>query len=223
VTERPSLLRAIRRVARTWAGLAAIVGALIAIAALGGSVASSAATSSGSSNAVVFPSLDRFRAEVPNASLARQGAARDEALSPRGPGWEPAGSLNNARSRLSLAYFPFNGRFYALGGESTGGNRAIPIEEYRPATNTWTDRAMLNPGVSDTGAARVGNYIYVPGGLGGVPAVGRTEMQRYDPVANTVTQVAPLPTANFSHGVAAQGTKIYVLGGPPQGSQGRRT
>ena len=80
------------------------------------------------------------------------------------------------------------------------------------------DQANLLTGVSNTGAATVGNYIYVPGGFDGVS--GLTSMQRYDPVANTVTAMAPMPTGNFAHAVAAQGTKIYVLGGAVDGFAG---
>jgi subtilisin-like proprotein convertase family protein len=180
------LVRATRRVASTRVALAAVVGCLVGVATLAGSMTSSAAAVRG-------------------------------LLAPTAP-WEPAGSLNNARQRLGMAYFPGNQRFYALGGVSGGGNRAIPIEEYNSTANTWTNRAMLAVGVSDTGAATVGSYIYVPGGYDGVRA--RTEMQRYDPVANTVTNMAALPSGNFAHAVATQGTKIYVLGGSPSGVQG---
>ena len=161
---------------------------------------------------MVFSSLDRFAAEVPAAAAVSRPKVRHcESTVERRGGWESAGSLTNPRSRLGLAFFPGNGKFYALGGETTGGNRVIPIEEYTPATNTWANKAMLQTGVSNTGAATVGSYIYVPGGFDGVS--GLTLMQRYDPVADTVTTMAPMPAGNFAHGVATQGRKVYVLGG----------
>ena len=133
---------------RRFAALASIAGALIAAAAIGGGMASSALARGDSSPAqtglpaalsststVVFSSVDRFAAEslgsAETTRAAGNRAARNNA-SPGGFTWEPAGTLSNARSRLGMAFFPGNGRFYVLGGESTGGNRAIPIEEYNP-------------------------------------------------------------------------------------------
>ena len=200
---------------RRYVALASVAGALIAAVAFGGRPVSSAAASS-NSGTVVFSSLDRFAAEVPaGAAVSRPGA--DTASAPSG-GWESAGSLSTPRSRLGLAFFPGNGKFYALGGESTGGNRALPIEEYTPATNTWVTKSMLQTGVANTGAATVGSFIYVPGGFDGVS--GLTLTQKYDPVTDTVTTGAPMPVGNFAHGVAALGTKIYVLGGSATGLAG---
>ena len=70
--------------------------------------------------------------------------------------WTVVQSLNTARSRPGAAYFPGNGKFYVLGGEASGSAREIPIEEYDPDTDTWTDRSHLRVGVSNTGAAQVG-------------------------------------------------------------------
>lgn len=131
--------------------------------------------------------------------------------------WTTVASLNTARSRPSTAYFPPNGNFYTLGGEATGGNRAIPIEEYDPVANTWTNRANLLTGVSNTGSATVGNYIYVPGGYTGAAT---NTMQRYDPVADSVTNMAALPGAVFANAVVALGTNVYVLGGSATGVAG---
>src|SRR5262245_31860267 len=211
------MFRAGLRVARSRFALMAVVAWVATLAALAGGTPSSAATSTQHTGTIVFSSLDRFRAEgpVPGGAISR-APARHQA-SPL-LAWESAGTLANVRSRLGMAFFPGNGRFYALGGETTAGNRAIPIEEYNPATNTWANRAMLSPGVSNTGAARVGNYVYVPGGYDG--ASGLTNMQRYDPATNTVSAMQPMPTANFGNAVAAQGTKVYVLGGSETGAPG---
>jgi hypothetical protein len=139
-----------------------------------------------------------------------------------GPGipgtWTAVPTVVAARSRLGLAYFAPNGKFYMLGGETTGGNRNIPFEEYDPVANAWASRATPIVGVSNTGAGTVGNYIYVPGGYDGV--IARTEMQRYDPVANAVATVSPMPAGNYAHAVAVQGTRVYVLGGSSTGAAG---
>lgn len=131
--------------------------------------------------------------------------------------WQTVASLNTPRSRPSTAFYPPNGNFYTLGGEATGGNRNIPIEEYDPVANTWTDRANLLTGVSNTGSATVGNYIYVAGGYNGA---GVSNMQRYDPVANSVSNMAAMPAANFANAVVSLGTDVYVLGGNSAGGAG---
>ena len=135
---------------------------------------------------------------------------------PEGP-WQAVTPLNSPRSRLGMAYFPGNGKFYVLGGESAG-VRDIPIEEYDMAADTWTNRTNLLIGVSNTGAATVGKYIYVPGGYDGVG--GRTDMQRFDPAAGSVDLVAAMPEANFAHAVVAGGNKVYVMGGSSSGIDG---
>ncbi|MCI0394111.1 MAG: hypothetical protein L0332_04530 [Chloroflexi bacterium] len=131
--------------------------------------------------------------------------------------WTAIDSLTTVRSRTAVAFSSATGRFYVLGGESTGGNRNIPIEEYDSGANLWTDQALLLTGVSNTGAAAVGNYIYVPGGFSGV---GEMVTQRYDPVADTVSLVANMPAINYAHAVTALGNNVYVLGGSSTGVAG---
>lgn len=132
--------------------------------------------------------------------------------------WTTVDNLTTARSRPSAAYSSATGRFYVLGGEASGGNRNIPIEEYDAGSDLWTDRANLLTGVSNLGSVGVGNYIYVPGGWNG--AAGISDMQRYDPVANVVTTMAALPGGVAANGVAAVGTDIYVMGGSSTGAAG---
>lgn len=132
--------------------------------------------------------------------------------------WQSVTSVNTGRSRTGLAYLNTTGNFYMAGGEATGGNRNIPIEEYDPVANTWTDRTNLLTGVSNSGVAAVGSYVYVPGGYTG--ASGTTDMQRFDPAANTVVTMTAMPAANYAHAVTALGNQIYVLGGSSTGVAG---
>ena len=132
--------------------------------------------------------------------------------------WQPATPVNTGRSRVGLVYSPVTGKFYLLGGEAAGGNRNIPIEEYDPAANVWTDKSLLTVGVSNIGAAAVGAYIYIPGGYTG--ASGVADMQRYDPVADTVITMTAMPDVNYAHAVTALDDKVYVLGGSSTGAAG---
>lgn len=67
-----------------------------------------------------------------------------------------------------------------------------------------------------SGAAVVGDIIYVIGGMQGVSssAPKSDKIDAYDPVANTWdTSLTPMPTARAGMAVAAVGEKIYVIGG----------
>ncbi|HSM13373.1 MAG TPA: hypothetical protein VLA66_04840, partial [Thermoanaerobaculia bacterium] len=134
------------------------------------------------------------------------------------PVWEAVTSVNTPRSRRGLAFCPGNGMFYLAGGEATGGNRNNPIEEYDPATNTWTDRATLLTGVSNGAAVGVGDLVYVPGGYNG--SAGIPDLQIFDPATNMVTLGTPMPAGNFAHAAAVLGTDIHVLGGSSTGVAG---
>src|SRR5439155_12741536 len=46
--------------------------------------------------------------------------------------WERTGNMGYWRSRGAGVLFPPNGKVYAIGGESFGGNGNLPIEEYDP-------------------------------------------------------------------------------------------
>lgn len=131
--------------------------------------------------------------------------------------WQSVSPVNTGRSRPGLAYADFNGRFYLLGGESTGGDRDIPIEEYDPASDVWTEKANLLTGVANTGAAAIGQFIYIPGGYNGA---GVSTMQRYDIVADSLTTVAPMSEGIFGHAVVALNNKVHVLGGDVAGAAG---
>jgi len=135
-----------------------------------------------------------------------------------GASWTSIAPLNTARSRTGVAYDAVSGHFFAAGGEASGGNRNIPIEEYDPVANTWTNRANLLTGVSNTGAAAVGGFVYVPGGWTG--AAAQNLMQRFDPVGNVVANLATMPATNFAHAVVARGNFIHVLGGSASGGTG---
>ena len=130
--------------------------------------------------------------------------------------WQAISPVNTPRSRPALTYAPFNGRFYLIGGEATGGDRDLAIEEYDPVTDNWTEKANLLTGVANTGAAAIGQYIYIPGGYSGV---GESTMQRYNIPADTLTTLTPLTSTLFAHTVVALDNKVYALGGSETGSE----
>jgi hypothetical protein len=157
-----------------------------------------------------------------SASAQRTEAAADVRSAAASAGgcaigtWQPVMPINTARSRSGLAFSPETGKFYLAGGEATGGNRNLPIEEYDPVGNAWTDRSNLLIGVSNSGAVAVGQYVYVAGGYSGTAGVAT--MQRFDVLANTVVTRTDMPGPNYAHGMTFLDGKIYVMGGSPSGA-----
>lgn len=133
--------------------------------------------------------------------------------------WQDIAPLNTPRSRPALTYAESNGRFYLIGGETSGGNRDLPIEEYNADTDTWTDKANLLTGVANTDAVAVGNYIYVTGGYTGTLGT-IADLQRYDIQNNSVTTLTAMPTENSAHAAVLHGNKLHVLGGSSNGGAG---
>ena len=129
--------------------------------------------------------------------------------------WQRKYPLLESRSRGAAVTFAPNGRIYAIGGENDNGNTNLPIEEYDPLTDNWSRKASLQVGVSNVGAAAIGNAIYIPGGYSGQSGTTQSTLQVYYPLEDRVETVTsdPLPQPRFGAGVAAYGGKLYVIGG----------
>ncbi len=127
--------------------------------------------------------------------------------------WTRRSNPGYVRDRHALISVPPTGQVYALGGETVGSSRNLPIESFNPVANTWTRHAYLRVGVSNIGAALLGNDIYVPGGYDGTGA--STWLQVYHPASDSVDVIYsdPLPAPRYGAGVAAVGNKFYVIGG----------
>jgi len=112
-----------------------------------------------------------------------------------------------------------NGKIYVIGGWTSEPNaRALAtVEEYDPATNTWTRKADMPAGGSlgdlvEGPSPVVDGKIYVIG-------VGDTaEVEEYDPSTDTWTRKADMPTRRGTHATVNFEGKIYVVGGSPPGA-----
>lgn len=91
--------------------------------------------------------------------------ARVDAFDIAGGAWSEVASMPTSRGGTAGAVQ--GGRLYVFGGE---GNRALPTgvfasaEAYDPATDTWEVLPPMRTPRHGTGAAAVGDAIYVPGG-----------------------------------------------------------
>ncbi len=129
--------------------------------------------------------------------------------------WARKSLLPTPRSRGAAVSFRANGRIYALGGEYNNGDTNMPILEYDPMADLWMPRANFAVGVSNVGAAVIGDAIYVPGGYSSSSGRAQSLLQVYYPLEDRVEVVAtdPLPVPRFGAGVASIDGKLYVMGG----------
>jgi len=85
------------------------------------------------------------------------------------------------------------------------------VEEYDPATDTWTRAADLPSARMFSGVTSYGGKLYVIGGMG--PDLGITNtVYVYDPVENTWSEAAPMPTARYDLEAITSNGKIYAIG-----------
>lgn len=74
--------------------------------------------------------------------------------------------------------------------------------------------ASLNLARQEVGAARIGEFVYVAGGLVAGPPIGATRtVERYDIANDRWEFVAPMPLARDHLGVAAAGGRLYAVAG----------
>ena len=118
-------------------------------------------------------------------------------------------------ARLNVSTSAVNGKIYAIGG-AAGGNQWYlgfsTVEEYDPATDTWTPKADMPTGRTYFSTSVVNGKIYAIGGL----TTGTNHLspvEEYDPVTDTWTRKADMPTARSGLTTSAVNGKIYAIGG----------
>jgi N-acetylneuraminic acid mutarotase len=126
-----------------------------------------------------------------------------------------------SQKRYAHQAVALGGKIYALGGQTTGDVPLASVEEYDPASNTWTNKTdMPLPRVS-FGAVVVNGKIYVIGGrMNNTPIA---PVYAFDPNANSWTTNASLPTTRETPGVVALNGRILVMGGTSSGAVVRDT
>jgi N-acetylneuraminic acid mutarotase len=108
-----------------------------------------------------------------------------------------------------------NGKIYVIGGEPSepsGGVGLSSVEEYDPATDTWTIKADMPTGRRDFvgSSAVVDGKIYVIGGWDGSTI---STVEEYDPATDTWRRKGDMPTRRCSLATVAVDGKIYAIGG----------
>lgn len=117
-----------------------------------------------------------------------------------------------------------NGKLYAIGGlgDPLGADVSLEtdlvsaVDEYDPATDSWTARAPLSvPRWHMDAVAAPNGRIYAVGGHEASGAVATVEV--YDTTTDSWTILTPMPTARFALGSAltADGWICAIGGTPP--------
>ncbi len=139
--------------------------------------------------------------------------------SARADTWTQRADMPTPRHSLSTSVV--NGKIYAIGGRSDaiGGRSGLKkVEEYDPATDTWTEKADMPTGRLFLASSVVDGKIYAIGGYvshGLNPKLAAVE--EYDPATDTWTKKADMPGPRGGLGTSVVNGRIYAVGGNGSG------
>lgn len=120
--------------------------------------------------------------------------------------WTTKSPMGTARECLGVV--ALNDKIYAIGGmymDLFGNNYYTNVvEEYDPATDTWTTKNPMNTDRANFAIAVANGKIYVIGG-------GTNSVEEYNPTTNTWTQKTPLANSVGNAAATINGI-IYTMG-----------
>lgn len=110
-----------------------------------------------------------------------------------------------------------NDKIYIIGGTPPppwSQPAVATVEEYDPATDTWTRKADMLAPRSAFATSAVNGKIYVFGGIY-LKGDGKviSSMEEYDPATDTWSQRPDPPNERYSHSSSAVDERIYIIGG----------
>ncbi|MBI3260556.1 MAG: hypothetical protein HYZ54_13945 [Ignavibacteriae bacterium] len=124
------------------------------------------------------------------------------------------------KSKMPTARYAFtsnvvNGKIYVIGGYNASNNAFKVVEEYDPATDTWTTKKSCLSGHAAQASCVINNIIYVFGGDKGFDWTGAVEA--YNPATDQWVPKDSIPVdSNAALGmssVAELNGKAYLIGG----------
>lgn len=128
--------------------------------------------------------------------------------------WQTVNSSSYHDNRDEHGYVELNGKFYLIGGAYMGRPR---VQEYNPATNSWTNKAMVPTDFHHLQAVAYNDQIWVMAAWrGGYTAEQNlANVYSYNPTTDTWTTRMAIPSARRrgSAGVVLHNNKFYILGG----------
>jgi N-acetylneuraminic acid mutarotase len=137
-----------------------------------------------------------------------------EEYDPEADTWTTKTGMNKERFGLSTCVV--NGKIYAIGGTAASDAPypgLVTVEEYDPATDTWTTKTGMPAIRAFFSASAVNGKIYAIGGGRDLHTSGLSTVEEYDPTADSWTTKTNMPTARFLLSTSAVNDKIYAIGG----------
>jgi len=132
--------------------------------------------------------------------------------------WTRKADMPEARFALSTSVI--DGKIYAIGGivaSHMSGSAVSTVEEYDPATDSWTANADMPTARTYLSTCVVNGKIYAIGGTrGGSVTRVLSTVEAYDPAADTWTTKADMSTARDMFSTSVVNGKIYAIGGSVQ-------
>lgn len=123
--------------------------------------------------------------------------------------WHARASIRTARTRLAVV--AAKGEVYVIGGE-VGRTPSGEVFIYTPHRDEWREGPPKPTPVMNTGAAVIGDTLYVPGGA----TTDRQATDRVEALNLTTGEwklLPPLPRPLAGHAVVAFQDQLYVIGG----------
>lgn len=118
--------------------------------------------------------------------------------------------LPTIREHLTAAVV--NNKIYVISGRWNFSNMNN-VEEYDPATNTWTAKAPIPTARSGITSAVIDNKIHVTGGEDLFSSNTYYQHEVYDPATNTWATLPRMPTSRHGLASGAVGGRWFVIGG----------
>jgi N-acetylneuraminic acid mutarotase len=133
--------------------------------------------------------------------------------------WDLVKTTNTVNSRSECGLAAANGKLYLIGG---GGNSALPVEIFDPATATWTKGATAPSIMHHFQPVTLGDKIYVLEAFADNNYPNQTTAANvfcYDTKADNWTKLAGLPVERrrAGAGAAVYNGKLYMAGGIQNG------
>jgi N-acetylneuraminic acid mutarotase len=120
--------------------------------------------------------------------------------------------------RWELSTCVVDGKIYAIGGAGPEWQALGSVEEYDPATDTWTTKSEMPTARQGLSTNVVNGKIYaIGGGVSNSESYGSVEtystVEEYDPATDTWTTKSEMPTSRGFHSANVVDGKIYIIGG----------
>jgi N-acetylneuraminic acid mutarotase len=125
----------------------------------------------------------------------------------------------NLQARSEAMGATVNGKLYTFGGYIDGSYRPTArVDVYNPTTNQWTRlKDIPFPGITHSGTAVDGNFVYLAGGypghVGGPQTFSTTNVWKYDTVNDSWTMIQPLPSGRGAGALCRLNRTLYYVGG----------